>query len=93
MGRDKFVYSIYDLNNRTHIAFFSSLNRALEFSLAHKLNIKSWDYESYFRYTGKKRAYLEYRTNNVYDETLKRWYTHIFVQIPLDKNGKLDLNV
>lgn len=94
MARTKYVYSVFDLQKKLHIGFFSSLDRGLEFALAHELKIKAWDYKisAYCRYTDKHRAALRYKPNNEYDPFGSyENYTHVFIKIPLDENGQLKL--
>lgn len=93
MPRTKYVYSVYDYYKQTHVAFFSSLDRALEFSLAHKINVDTqwnyWDKSEGPKATNKKRSYKYFNATNSY--FIAFGYTHLFIQIPLDQNGRLPL--
>ena len=88
--RTKYVYSLYDLEKKAHIAFFSSLDKAREFVLAHgiKVNDHRWhkftDGSSY----GKHSAAFDFRLNNNYGEPNNQ-YTHFYIRIPLDENGQI----
>lgn len=93
MPRTKYVYSVYDLEKKTHIAFFSSLDRAHEFTLAHNLKVKKWDdslNKIGYYYNNKHKAAILFNPTNDYkqDYYLKN-YTHIFIKIPLDSNGQI----
>jgi len=95
MPKTKYVYSVFDLSRKTHIAFFSSLDKAKEFVLAHELKVYTqWD-NHYPRtprsvvakYSNKQSAAAEFDvTNNYYN---KSGYTHRYIKIPLDENGNL----
>jgi len=93
MPRIKYIYSVYDLNKQTHISFHSSLDRALEFALAHQLKIKAWDFKlkAYYSYTDKHSAAVYYKPDNEYKNYSLNGYTHIFIKIPLDENGQLKI--
>ena len=93
MPRIKYIYSVYDLNKKAHISFHSSLDRALEFALAHQLKVKAWDYgfKAYCSYTKKHSAAEYYRPDNEYKDYWSNRYTHIFIRIPLDENGQLKI--
>lgn len=94
MPRTKYIYSVYDIQKKTHIAFFSSLDRALEFTLAHELKVKAWNYQmaQYCSYTDKHRTALPFNTLNEYKHgyiDYEKHYTHLFIKIPLDENGQM----
>ena len=95
MPRTKYVYSVYDIKRKTHIAFFSSLDKAKEFVLAHSLKVYTpWDnhYKGTApsirnKYSRKQDAAFSFEPTNKYYEILN--YTHIYIKIPLDENGNL----
>lgn len=86
MPRNKYIYSVYDLNLKAHIGFFSSLNKAREFVLANDINAydNNW-YPDIYGYSGKQSSYSKYSSDNVYRSYGN--YTHIYIRIELDKNG------
>lgn len=89
MPRTKYIYSVYDLSKKTHIAFFSSLDKASEFVLAQGIKVCSyrWNNIPGYRYTGKQSAAVNFSFINSYKE--RSDYTHLYVKIPLDENGQL----
>jgi len=92
MPRIKYIYSVYDLSKKTHIAFFSSLDRAYEFTLAHSLKVKKWDTSLNkigFYYNDKHKAAVLFNPSNEYNKDYLQHYTHIFIKIPLDSNGQI----
>ena len=90
MPRTKYVYSVYDLDKKAHVAFFSSLDKASEFCKAHAIKVANnhWASSSGLQYTGKHNAAWSFRVNNIYCES-DRFYTHLYIKIPLDENGQL----
>jgi len=93
MPRIKYIYSVYDYQKKSHIAFFSSLDRALEFCLAHNIEVDTewqyWNKKEGPKYTGKKDGYDYFNPTNFY--SIRFGFTHLFVKIPLDQNGRLPL--
>jgi len=95
MPRTKYVYSVYDIKKKSHIAFFSSLDKAKEFVLAHDLKVYTcWD-NHYKRtapsivnkYSRKQNAAYQFEPTNKYYEPSQ--HTHLYIRIPLDENGNL----
>lgn len=89
MPRTKYIYSVYDVEKKSHIAFFSSLDKASEFVLAH--GIRAYD-NRWYKFTngsslGKHRVAVDFSYINRYSNYND--YTHLYVKIPLDENGQL----
>lgn len=93
--RTKYIYSVFDIKRKTHIAHFSSLDRAKEFVLSHELKVyTAWD--NHYRgtapsirnkYSRKQNAAFEFNPTNKYYE--REGYTHLYIKIPLDESGNL----
>ena len=89
MPRTKYVYSVYDLEKKAHIAFFSSLDKASEFVSAHGIKVANNYWASIrFMYTGKHTAAWTFKVNNDY-LVHNNYYTHLYIKIALDENGQL----
>ncbi len=89
MPRTKYIYSLYDLEKKTHIAFFSSLDKSREFALAHgiKVNNGRWHKRYDGLSNGKHGVAVEFSYINRYSTDTD--YTHLYVKIALDQNGQI----
>lgn len=89
MTKTKYIYSVYDLMKKSHIAFFSSLDKAGEFVSAHQIKTdRNFWATAKGMYTGKHNAAYIFRANNYYCEP-NNHFSHIYVKIPLDENGQI----
>ncbi|MDY0209857.1 MAG: hypothetical protein RBQ91_00425 [Acholeplasma sp.] len=89
MARIKYIYSVYDISRKTHIAFFSSLDKASKFVLAHGIKVRTygWNRIPGYSHTGKHSAAIDFSSINSYTES--NTSIHLYVKIPLDENGQL----
>jgi hypothetical protein len=89
MPRTKYIYSVYDLEKKAHIAFFSSLDKAREFVLAHSIKVNNGRWRQWCDGSsrGKHGVAVEFSYINRYP--IDSDYTHLYVKIPLDENGQL----